>query len=108
MAPPAIAITKSDEPWLVYFPNFLIASENILDQPTEKNNPDAMIAQNAIFPLEKIPINNRTALTPEKSANDLAGLLKVAANNKNVNPIKPRYGSTCVNGSPLNANRPSS
>ena len=64
-------------------PKSFIANENMFDHPTEKNNPEPTIAQKAISPLKTIPINNNTAFIEEKTARDLAGLLKVIAKAKN-------------------------
>lgn len=57
-APPRIAITSNDDPWLVYFPRPLMASVKIFDHIIELNKPIPIIANMAVLPVDESPTSN--------------------------------------------------
>ena len=73
MAPPMIAITSSDDPWLVYLPRPAMANVKMLDHIMELNNPTPITDHMAVFPSVQTALINKDTAIKAKTTNVLPG-----------------------------------
>src|ERR1039457_5029970 len=73
-APPRMAMTSSEEAWLLSGPRPSMASEKIFDHMTEQNRPTQRMAHLAVSPVLLMPVINRQMITPLNRATMRWGL----------------------------------